>query len=241
MPSIDDVFTQLLETNTHLQQLHTDLVGVTAATDAVKGSVDQVVTNTAEIVVLEKYATQALNQLSQQADTIICILEHVSKNTCSLVMRPTSRLTLRQRSRRRRPAYSKWKRRPTLMRHSNCSDLKRSKPKSRNAVRPNRPSRSVTTSLARRRLHSAGRLTSDRGISSSKAGSRPRQTWRLKNVWIRSTLSARGRGSGQRFFGRVARRPSASGLREKRPPRGAMGCPIRGTGASARASTCSCN
>lgn len=42
MVSINDVFSELQAVNTNLQQLHNDVVAGTAATNAVRASVDQV-------------------------------------------------------------------------------------------------------------------------------------------------------------------------------------------------------
>lgn len=71
MPSVDDVYNQLLAANSKLDTLHNDLTGVTAAINA--------------LVTLGQYTNQALYHNDQQNDTIICILEHISKNTCALL------------------------------------------------------------------------------------------------------------------------------------------------------------
>ena len=57
MPSTDDFFHQLQAINSKLGHL----------------------------VTLSQYADLALSQNAKQNDTIICILEHISKNTCELL------------------------------------------------------------------------------------------------------------------------------------------------------------
>src|SRR5882757_7650541 len=61
MPSIDDVFNQLVTANTNLAKI------------------DQGIQ---QLVTLETVTAQGLLHLVQQGDTMICILEHVSQNTC---------------------------------------------------------------------------------------------------------------------------------------------------------------
>jgi hypothetical protein len=68
MPSVDDVFNQLVTVNSNLATLHNDLV-----------------TLTNDLVTIGQYTNQALYHNDQQNDTIICILEHISQNTCALL------------------------------------------------------------------------------------------------------------------------------------------------------------
>jgi hypothetical protein len=89
MPSADDLFNQLVSANTRLEAIKGNLLDVKAATDAVKTAVSQVNgtlnAGFSELVALGQYANQALSQNAKQNDTIICILEHISKNTCGLL------------------------------------------------------------------------------------------------------------------------------------------------------------
>ena len=89
MPSADDLFNQLVAANNRLEAIKGNLLDVKAATDAVKTAVNQVNstlnTGFSELVALGTYANQALSQNAKQNDTIICILEHISKNTCELL------------------------------------------------------------------------------------------------------------------------------------------------------------
>jgi hypothetical protein len=98
MPSVDDVYNQLLAVNGKLDTLHNDLTTVTTAINAVQAAVTQVnatLTNGfGELVTLGQYTNQALYQNDQQNDTIICILEHIAKNTCSLLNESTIQTAL---------------------------------------------------------------------------------------------------------------------------------------------------
>jgi len=92
MPSISDVFNELVQCNTRLQQLHNDAIAekastdaVKASTDSVKNSVDQVSNKLTLLISGQNYANLTLFHLSQQIDTMICILENISRNTCSLL------------------------------------------------------------------------------------------------------------------------------------------------------------
>ena len=61
MPSTDDFFQQLQTANARLLDL------------------------TAAVVTLGQYTNLALSQNAKQNDTIVCILEYISKNTCELL------------------------------------------------------------------------------------------------------------------------------------------------------------
>ena len=82
MPSADDLFIQLVAANNRLEAIKGNLVDV-------KGAVNDVNTTLKngfnQLVTLGQYTNQALYQSDQQNDTIICLLEHISKNTCALV------------------------------------------------------------------------------------------------------------------------------------------------------------
>jgi hypothetical protein len=75
MPSADDLFNQLVAANTKLDQIRTSLVDVNAT----------LTSGFNNLVTLGQYANQALYHNDQQNDTIICILEHIAKNTCELL------------------------------------------------------------------------------------------------------------------------------------------------------------
>ena len=75
MPSSDDFFHQLQTISSHL-------VDLTAAVNQVNNTLS---TGFGQLVTLGQYADLALSQNAKQNDTIICILEHISKNTCELL------------------------------------------------------------------------------------------------------------------------------------------------------------
>jgi len=68
MPSVDDVYNQLLQANTSLTSLINAVNNLTSA-----------------VVTIGNYTNQAPYQNDQQNATIICELEHISKNTCALL------------------------------------------------------------------------------------------------------------------------------------------------------------
>ena len=75
MPSADDLYNQLVSANTKLDQIRTGLVDINAT----------LTSGFNNLVTLGQYANQALYHNDQQNDTIICILEHIAKNTCELL------------------------------------------------------------------------------------------------------------------------------------------------------------
>jgi uncharacterized phage infection (PIP) family protein YhgE len=75
MPNADDFFQQL-------QTINSRLLDLTAAVNQVNATLT---TGLGELVTLSQYADLALSQNAKQNDTIICILEHISKNTCELL------------------------------------------------------------------------------------------------------------------------------------------------------------
>ncbi|HKR85767.1 MAG TPA: hypothetical protein VJS37_16530 [Terriglobales bacterium] len=93
MPSLNDFFNQVQQVNSNLQQLDTDLKSNLQQVDTdvkqvdtdVKAGFQNTITVLNHIVQLQTYADHALFHITQQNDTIICILEHISRNTCTLV------------------------------------------------------------------------------------------------------------------------------------------------------------
>src|SRR5579884_3959477 len=79
---LDDVKAKLDTTNSNLNDIKGKL-------DAINASVNQM-SNLMQwgftpVITLLQYADQALFINDQQNDTMICILEHISKNTCALL------------------------------------------------------------------------------------------------------------------------------------------------------------
>jgi hypothetical protein len=98
--SINDVFNQLQAVNTNLGLIHADGIAETNATNQVRTSVDKLDTDvkagfTASVNLLQNIAlietavAKLLFHLTQQGDTIICTLEHISKNTCGILTQAT--------------------------------------------------------------------------------------------------------------------------------------------------------
>jgi hypothetical protein len=96
MPSSTDFFNLLTEVKNGINEVDssTDAVKasvdqVKASTDAVKGAVDQVnqtlISGFAELITIGNYTNEALSQNAKQNDTIICILEKISRNTCAIL------------------------------------------------------------------------------------------------------------------------------------------------------------
>ena len=75
MPSVDDVYNQLLSANSKLDTLHNDLASIAA----VLGN------GFNQLALIGQYTNEALFQNDKQNDTIICILEHIAKNTCEIL------------------------------------------------------------------------------------------------------------------------------------------------------------
>jgi hypothetical protein len=82
MPSVNDVYNQLLAVNNNLTNLTNAVNNVTTAVNMVNNTLN---TGFGELVTLGNYTNQALYQNDQQNVTIICALEHISKNTCALL------------------------------------------------------------------------------------------------------------------------------------------------------------
>lgn len=96
MATISDVFNELQKANSNLQQINTNVANLLTATNGVGNAVKQV-DNTLNagfvnmsqgiqgVIALQNFADQMLVHNSQQNDTIICLLEHISKWICELL------------------------------------------------------------------------------------------------------------------------------------------------------------
>ncbi len=86
---LDGVNSRIDDTNVRLDDIKTKLDAIKAATDAVKSAVDQVDSTLqwgfSQLITIGNYTNQALAQNDKQNETIICILEHISQNTCQLL------------------------------------------------------------------------------------------------------------------------------------------------------------
>ena len=110
MASINDVFNELQAVNTNLGNIHADGIAEINATNQVKASVDTLdgdvkagfaatVTGLNTIAKIDIEAVKLLFHLTQQADTMICALEHISKNTCEILTQVTTQTQLQTRIR----------------------------------------------------------------------------------------------------------------------------------------------
>jgi hypothetical protein len=77
MPSVNDVYNQILQVNTNLTSLINAVTNLTSA-----------------VVTIGNYTNQALYQNDQQNTTMICALEQISKNTCALLNESAVQTTL---------------------------------------------------------------------------------------------------------------------------------------------------
>jgi hypothetical protein len=110
MANINDVFNQLVDANGKLDTLNVDINNGTAATNQVRVSVDTLDTDLKAgfaatlnaltvLAQIETAAVQLLFHLTQQADTMICALEHISQNTCAILTQVTIQTGLQTRIR----------------------------------------------------------------------------------------------------------------------------------------------
>ena len=108
MANINDVYNQLVTVNATLSAIGADVNAGTTATNKVKASVDQLdgdlkagfaQANAAlgAIEAIEIESVKLLFQLSQQTDTMICALEHISQNTCALLTQSVLQTALQSR------------------------------------------------------------------------------------------------------------------------------------------------
>lgn len=110
MASINDVFNQLVNVNGTLGQIHADGIAETNATNQVRTSVDNVDNDVKAgfastlhalgiIALIDIEAVKLLFHLTQQADTMICALEHISQNTCGILTQTTIQTGLQKQLR----------------------------------------------------------------------------------------------------------------------------------------------
>lgn len=110
MPNIQDVYNQLVACNANLNQIHTDEVAEINTTTQVKGSVDNLdndvkagfaatVQALNTIAAIDIETVKLLFHLTQQTDTMICALEHISQNTCAILSQVTIQTQLQTRIR----------------------------------------------------------------------------------------------------------------------------------------------
>jgi len=93
---LDGVNTRVDGTNTRLDGIGSKVDGVNSRLDDIKNKLDLVAQALSKVdktlnwgfgqlITIGNYTNQALFENARQNDTIICILEHISKNTCELL------------------------------------------------------------------------------------------------------------------------------------------------------------
>src|SRR5262245_21380659 len=82
MPSASDFFNQIKGINARLDDVNGKLDLLRAAVEHVDQTLQW---GLGQLITLGLYTNQALYHNDEQNDTIICILEHISRNTCSLL------------------------------------------------------------------------------------------------------------------------------------------------------------
>lgn len=100
MASINDVFNELQTVNNTLTLLHTDNVAEINAVNQVNTSIGtltnalntgfaQTLNAIAVLAQIEEAVAKLVFHLTQQSDTMICTLEHISRNTCGILTQTT--------------------------------------------------------------------------------------------------------------------------------------------------------
>src|SRR5262245_19184071 len=98
MASADDILNALNGANGRRDDVKAAVDAVTAAVNNATNHLTATLNNGFnQLVTLGQYSNQALFHLAQQDDTIICILEHISQNTCDLVTQSHLQTALQER------------------------------------------------------------------------------------------------------------------------------------------------
>lgn len=102
-PTVADVFNQLVLVNGKLDQIDTNTFGQAAAINNLDGDANKGFKATVDalktLALLDIETIKLIFHLTQQTDTMICALEHISKNTCELVTQSTLQTQLQMRMR----------------------------------------------------------------------------------------------------------------------------------------------
>lgn len=89
MPSLGDFYDRLGQVNNHVADMDTELTTVDThiqQTNTQLGTIEGTLTSIdGDIQQMSQAMTTLLTHVIAQNDTIICILEHISRNTCTLV------------------------------------------------------------------------------------------------------------------------------------------------------------
>lgn len=89
MPSLGDFYDRLGQVNDHVADMDTELTTVDThiqQTNSQLGTIEGTLTSIdGDVQQMSQSMATLLNHVIAQNDTIICILEHISRNTCTLV------------------------------------------------------------------------------------------------------------------------------------------------------------
>lgn len=100
-PTVGDVFNQLVLVNGKLDNIDTNTFGNANALNILDADVNKGFKATVDmlkiVAQIEIEAVKLLFHLTQQADTMICALEHISKNTCEILTQTTIQTQLQTR------------------------------------------------------------------------------------------------------------------------------------------------
>lgn len=102
-PTVGDVFNQLVLVNGKLDAIDTNTFGQANAINNLDGDVNKGFKATVDMLKvlaqIDIEAVKLLFHLTQQTDTMICALEHISKNTCEILNQATIQTQLQMRLR----------------------------------------------------------------------------------------------------------------------------------------------
>ncbi len=88
-PTVTDVFNQLVLVNGKLDQIEVNTSMMTILNASINQGFDDTVKAIQDVALIDTEAVKLLYHLTQQADTMICALEHISKNTCEILTQAT--------------------------------------------------------------------------------------------------------------------------------------------------------
>ena len=98
-PTITDVFNQLVLVNGKLDQVEVNTSMITNLNVSINQGFAATVNALNTIAQINIEAVKLMYHLTQQADTMICALEHISKNTCEILTQVTIQTRLQERLR----------------------------------------------------------------------------------------------------------------------------------------------
>ncbi len=95
-PTITDVFNQLVDVNGKLAQVEVNTSMITNLNASINAGFAETVNALNTIALINIEAVKLLYHQTQQADTMICALEHISKNTCEILTQVTIQTQLQE-------------------------------------------------------------------------------------------------------------------------------------------------